>query len=810
MKSRSIALFLCLALSIPPLLWAAGEVQPAPTQPAPPQDASAGSIEEARKLLDRTNRVIDQSKWISWIPAIFPWGQEKKAALKQAKALKAELEAIVNSQSPDPEKLAGIQRIQPQLETAVDNLRKFRTPKTGEPGRQGDKDHWKDFISGRLKDNPDDPAMLNLSAQTKLGDGDPVGAAADASKAIAAGGGADSYAMRGAANSQLGDYDAAVSDAQEALNLDPKNEMAFQTMMLSEGRAKASGGAGGSGTRGGGAGTAAAMQGAAAPSATGFKPAFGTVKLTPSSVTQSAEYAKRAQSALAMRDYKSAVNLLTQALELNPQNANAYYLRANAFNQMKLYRQGLEDAQAGLALSPDNVPLLNAKAFAQNRLKDFNGAYGTAQTALQFNPNSADAYANLPYALGGMGDRQGMMDNLAKAAALDPRFRAVIDNLAVQAPTEGDALFLFPGEEGFSSSPKPAPAKKAPRSFGVLAFAAVAGGFLIALGLLRALGAGPWQTMRTKLSRLTGSSPAVSSLEMAAAGAAEAAPASGAPASIMTPPAAAGPKPLGGQYDIVREIGEGGMGLVYEALDRGLHRKVAIKKMRPEIRDDAKERERFLAEAKTVAALKHPGIVDIFSIVEEDGEVYLVFEFVKGRTLFEIVQQAPLSFPAALKCFKEVASALDYAHSRRVIHRDMKPSNVMIDDEGRARVMDFGVARVAKEALTRVAMTQTVFGTPPYMSPEQEQGVVSPQGDVYSMAICLYEALSGRLPFVGTGAGLLMNKMAMSYKPVSEVVAGLPPGIDAVFGKAFVYDLAQRYKTAGELVADLERLKPAA
>ncbi|MBI5884073.1 MAG: protein kinase [Elusimicrobia bacterium] len=783
----------------------ASVIGPVPAQAVPPdppptnQGDAPGNPQAAPDLqatLGRLNETLQPWDRLPFGGKVLSFLLGKDRALRQARRDRKDLQALIDNPSLSPEAKANQyqEKLHSSIEKDLTRLGKPSPPNIKDPK---EREQYRKHLGDSINEQPDNPLLQNLNAQDQMKDGDFAGAAASASKAIAGGGGPDSYALRSAANTQLGKYEDAVSDAKEALKADPNNQMAHQSLMLSEGRSRSS--------SGGGGGSGSAAQGAQVPSATGFKPVYGTIKLTPSNVTQSAELSKRAQSAMTLRDYKSAMSQLTQALELNPENSQAYYMRATAFNQMKLYRQGLADAQAGLALSPNNVPLLNAKAFAQNRLKDYKGAYSTAQQALTFDPRSADAYANMAHALGGMGDRQGMLDNLARASALDPRYRAVMDNLEVQAPTESDALFLFPGEEGFSTAAKPAPPEKIRRSFGVFAIAAIAGGFLIALGLLRALGTGPWQTLRSKLSRMTGSSPAVSDLAI------DAVEAEAAPSPLLTPPSRTdGPKRLGGQYEIIREIGEGGMGLVYEAMDRGLQRRVAVKKMRPEIRDDAKERQRFLVEAKTVAALKHPSIVDIFSIVEEDGEVYLIFEFVQGKTLFEVIQNSPLPFPAAVKRFKEVAAALDHAHSCKVIHRDMKPSNIMIDLEGKAHVMDFGVARVAKDALTRVAMTQTVFGTPPYMSPEQEQGVVSPQGDVYSMAICLYESLSKRLPFVGTGAGLLMNKMAMSFKPISELVPGLPPGIDAVFSKAFVYDLSKRYATAGEMIADLERLTPKA
>ena len=153
-----------------------------------------------------------------------------------------------------------------------------------------------------------------------------------------------------------------------------------------------------------------------------------------------------------------------------------------------------------------------------------------------------------------------------------------------------------------------------------------------------------------------------------------------------------------------------------------------------------------------------------------------------------------------------MAAALDFAHGRGVIHRDLKPSNVMINKEGFIKVMDFGIARMAKDAATRVSMTNTVVGTPPYMAPEQEQGIVRREADVYSLGICVYEMLCGRVAFTGTGAGMLMNKVNMAYKPLSKEVKGLPAGVDLVFARAFQADPDQRFHSAGELLSALEAL----
>jgi serine/threonine-protein kinase len=266
-----------------------------------------------------------------------------------------------------------------------------------------------------------------------------------------------------------------------------------------------------------------------------------------------------------------------------------------------------------------------------------------------------------------------------------------------------------------------------------------------------------------------------------------------------------------GQYEITRQIGQGGMGTVFEGTDRSLGRRVAIKKMRDELRVNPQERARFVIEAKTVAALHHPNIVDIYAIAEDGQDVFLIFEYVDGKTAHDLVQHAGrLPIAEAARIVRASADALGYAHSRGVIHRDMKPSNVMLDAQGRVKVMDFGIARMAKDSMTRYSMTNTVVGTPPYMAPEQEQGQVRKESDVYALGICAYEMLTGKLPFVGIGAGMLMNKINMSYIAPSRAIAGLPDTLDAVFQKAFQADPEKRYRTPAEFADALESALPGA
>ncbi|MDD5629982.1 MAG: serine/threonine-protein kinase, partial [Elusimicrobia bacterium] len=259
-------------------------------------------------------------------------------------------------------------------------------------------------------------------------------------------------------------------------------------------------------------------------------------------------------------------------------------------------------------------------------------------------------------------------------------------------------------------------------------------------------------------------------------------------------------------YRVLRQIGSGGMGAVYEAEDLSLQRRVAVKRMRDEIRNDPRERDRFLKEARTVAQLRHPSIVDIHGIFEHEGEVFLVFEYLDGKTLDLVVyENGRLTVPEIKGVLAQVCSALTYAHARAVIHRDLKPPNIMITRDNRVKVMDFGVARQAHEALSRLSISATVAGTPPYMAPESETGVVRAESDLYSLAVCLYEMLTGARPFDGTNAGMLYTKMNMVFTPPSRKAPGLPAELDAFFARALQADPEKRPRTAAEFLAEFTK-----
>jgi serine/threonine-protein kinase len=262
---------------------------------------------------------------------------------------------------------------------------------------------------------------------------------------------------------------------------------------------------------------------------------------------------------------------------------------------------------------------------------------------------------------------------------------------------------------------------------------------------------------------------------------------------------------LNGRYRLEARIGAGGMSTVYRAFDETLQRQVAIKLMNREVASDSDQLERFRREARAVAQLSHPHIVGVIDAGEDDGRPYIVFEYVDGETLKDRIRRmGRLPIAEAVAYAIEIARALGAAHARHIVHRDVKPQNVLIDEEGSARVTDFGIARTLDEE--ELTADGRVLGTTDYVSPEQALGRhVTGQSDLYSLGIVLYEMLTGEIPFKGE------NQVAVAMKhvrePLPDVQAQRPEvsaALAAVVDNATAKRVEDRYADDAELIADLE------
>jgi eukaryotic-like serine/threonine-protein kinase len=264
---------------------------------------------------------------------------------------------------------------------------------------------------------------------------------------------------------------------------------------------------------------------------------------------------------------------------------------------------------------------------------------------------------------------------------------------------------------------------------------------------------------------------------------------------------------IAGRFQLEEGIGTGGMSTVYRAFDPTLERQVAIKVMHQDISKDPDQLERFRREARAVARLNHPHVVTVIDAGEDEGSPYIVFEYVEGETLKDRIRRmGRLPVPEAVAYAIEIGRALDCAHSHRLVHRDVKPQNVLIDYEGRAKVTDFGIARSLE--LDGLTAAGRVLGTTDYVSPEQALGhQVTEQSDIYSLGICLFEMLTGEVPFrADTQVAVAMKHVRDPLPDVQRVRPEISAVLAAVIERATAKEVENRYATVDEMVGDLEHV----
>ncbi len=267
-------------------------------------------------------------------------------------------------------------------------------------------------------------------------------------------------------------------------------------------------------------------------------------------------------------------------------------------------------------------------------------------------------------------------------------------------------------------------------------------------------------------------------------------------------------KIFGGRYEVIEKIGAGGMAIVYKAKDLLLNRVVTIKVLRDQFVTDEDFIRRFRREAQSAASLSHPNIVSIYD-VGKDGDIeYIVMEYVEGRNLKEIIREyAPLSMEQALHLARQLGEAIRHAHEHHIIHRDIKPQNILITEDGRVKVTDFGIARAVSSAT--VTHTGDIIGSVHYLSPEQAKGALSnEQSDIYSLGIIIYELLTGKVPYDGeTPIAIALKHLQEQPLPPSKINPRIEPELEAVVMRCIAKSPEARYSRVIELLEDLQRVQ---
>jgi tetratricopeptide (TPR) repeat protein len=436
----------------------------------------------------------------------------------------------------------------------------------------------------------------------------------------------------------------------------------------------------------------------------------------------------------------------SKILDQDPNNVKARADRAEALNQLGDYESAAVEAEKALQLDPAAIKALNARAFANNKRGRYEPALQDADTVVKLAPDNAMGHLNRAMALEGLGSPAEALKEYLLAAQLDPSLKTFLAD--AQARQAGSAQ---------SGAARGTPA------------ALWAFGALLAAGLPLGL----WARRRSSAAR------AARALKVVDVGAV-----------------------IGGNYRIERLIGEGGMGKVFEGFDTAIRRKVAIKMMRAELRREVGD-EQILQEARLVALVRHPNVVEIFAALQEAGEIFLVFDFVAGRSLYDLVlSKRRFSLQEAAHVLGQVAAGLDCAHAKQVIHRDLKPANVVISNEGAAKLMDFGIAHRSSNAGSQETLDKTI-GTMPYMAPEQHDGAVCKESDLYALGVMAYELLTGRRPFEGPEQ--LRCKRERRFMPASAAAPGLPASVDAVLAKALAPRPEDRFHSGAEFMAALAK-----
>lgn len=271
-----------------------------------------------------------------------------------------------------------------------------------------------------------------------------------------------------------------------------------------------------------------------------------------------------------------------------------------------------------------------------------------------------------------------------------------------------------------------------------------------------------------------------------------------------------GSKVIASRYELVRKIGDGGMAVVYKANDRLLSRNVAVKILKPEFTQDEKFIENFRRESHAAARLSNPNIVNVFDVGREGNINYIVMELVEGKTLAQVIkEEAPMDYRRVINFSKQIANGLSAAHKNGIIHRDVKPHNILINEDGIAKITDFGIAKAVTNATIADNTNESIMGSVHYFSPEQARGgYVDEKSDIYSLGIVMYEMLTGKVPFDGDSpVQIALMHINKQITPPSKLVPGIPPNLERIVMKATQKYQTNRFSDCNEMISALNEVE---
>jgi len=596
----------------------------------------------------------------------------------------------------------------------------------------------------------------------------------------------DAYTMRAEARYSLKDIKGAIEDIKRASEIDPTNET---TKLLSSFLVKSSGFSnsdisylknsfGDSEVKGPDIGVSVKGGGIREDKDEGRNMKGDLNNSITEEEKKSNYYLKIGISKSQMQDYNEALRYFNMSIEKNPDNLSAYIERANVYNLIGKYDDAIKDTTYVLMNDPTNIVALNIRAFAMYKKGNLSEAFYDTNRAIEIKPNYADAIFLRALIYEKQKRYDEMLQDLEKASKINssytPYFHDALSSYAMQ--TKSFLRYYDRNRDLLKIAKEDEKAFNLKR-FLILLALTVIGGIFIGISLLHVLS--------PKFTTHTTATQDVSHSNILAP-------------SIFYEGVASG------KYKIIKKIGQGGMGSVYLAVDQTLNREVAIKKMNEDLRISEREKQRFIEEARTVAMLHHPNIIEIYTIFEEKGDLYLVFEYINGVTLDKkLDKEVRMLFDEVRHIVNEVSKALSYAHMKGIIHRDLKLSNIMISKEGFVKVMDFGLAKVVREVRAKESHSEIV-GSPAYMAPEQDKGMYFKESDLYSLGICIYEMLTGEIPF--TGPDYHYQKEKKLYTPISLLVVGLPKGLDNVISKLLEPNPNDRYHSVEEFIKEFNSL----